>query len=62
MAPNLLEWAHLYGLYFILSLWWHGWKDAWSEVVVMVVMAEATNIDHHHHNHEYVQLYFLKPL
>lgn len=20
MAPNLLEWAHLYGLYFVLSL------------------------------------------
>ena len=43
-------------------LWWHGWKHAWSEVVVMMVMAEATTIDHHHHNHEYVQLYFLMPL
>ena len=28
----------------------------------MMVMAEATTIDHHHHNHEYVQLYFLMPL
>lgn len=28
----------------------------------MMVMAEATTIDHHHHSHEYVQLYFLMPL